>query len=148
MSTTKLGDTILEREFESEDADGNVTFIAFRLGIPYKLQDAQGVTRWRCAYQITGIGTETVHFAMGVDAIDAILICLRLADNTMKTYQKDTKITWLGKDNLGLIFSPVEQLGEKEYKPIREDENSPFREIFDEFFLHSKRNRNASKTDD
>ena len=134
MAATKLGDTILEREFESVDADGNQSIITFRLGIPYKSQDAKGIAQWRCAYQITGIGLETVHFAMGIDAIDALTTCLQLGDIFIRSYRNQRTITWLEQPDLHLVPCPVEELTEEKRNAMREEENNPFKQIFDEFF--------------
>ena len=123
MAATKLGDTILEREFESEDADGNLAIVTFRLGIPYKSQDVKGMAQWRCAYQITGIGLETVHFAMGIDAIDALTTCLQLGDIFIRSYQNRRTITFFGKEDLRLAPCPVEELSDEEWKTMREDES-------------------------
>lgn len=134
MATAGLGDTVLEREFESVDADGNKSTITFRLGIPFKLKDAIGIAQWRCNYQITGVGLENVHFAMGVDAIDALTTCLQLGDILIRSNQKRRKITFFGQEDLHLVPCPVKELSEEERKAMREDENSPFKKVFDEFF--------------
>ncbi|MBA3868985.1 MAG: hypothetical protein H0X30_07515 [Anaerolineae bacterium] len=138
MATSEMGDTILEREFDSTDTDGNKSIIKLRLGIPYQISDSTSSLKWRCAYQIIGKGSEKIKLAQGMDAIDAMLMCIQLADIFMKMYQKDTKITWLDDDWLGLIFPPVSELTEEERKATSEDENSPFKQLFDEFFRNFK----------
>ncbi len=141
MPTTELGDTVLERLFESTDADGNKSIIKLRLGIPYHVPDSTSNLKWRCAYQIIGTGFEKVKLAQGMDAIDAMLMCVQLADVWMKMYQKDMTITWLGEEWLGLVFPPASQLPE-----AIDDEHSPFFEqIFDEFFRNFKGNRSSSQ---
>ena len=143
MPTTELGDTFLEREYEATNTDGNKSIIKLRLGIPYHVPDSTSSLKWRCAYQIVGTGFEKVKLAQGMDAIDAILMCVQLADVWMKMYQKDMKITWLGEEWLGLVFPPVSELTDEI------DEHSPFFEqIFDEFFRNFKGNRSFSQAID
>lgn len=95
MPATELGDTILEREFEATDAEGNKSIIKLRLGIPYKQADELRDPKWRCNYQITGIGLENVYFARGIDAIDALIACLQLGDIFIRSYQSRRSITFL-----------------------------------------------------
>jgi hypothetical protein len=92
MPTTELGDTILEREFDSTDANSNKSIITFRLGVPFKPQEVTDLAQWRCNYQIIGIGLEKVHFAIGIDAIDALTTCLQLGDIFIRSYQERRQI--------------------------------------------------------
>jgi len=134
---SELGDTILEREFEAVDADGNQSIITFRIGTPFKDSALTGVAKWRCAYQITGIGLEKVHFAMGVDAIDALMTCIQLGEIVIRSYQKSRTITFWGEENLRLIPLSVEELSEERQKEIQQDADNPFKKIYDEFFRNA-----------
>jgi hypothetical protein len=163
MATIELGDTILEREFEATDADGNQSIIKLRLGIPYLKSDSTSSLKWRCPYQITGKGFEKVKLALGMDAIDAMLMSIQLADVWMKSYQRDMKITWMGEEWLGLIFPPLKERTDQDKIPMldnaastqafnevfpSEDENSPFKKVFDEFFRNFNGNRSSPQTPD
>ncbi len=144
----ELGDTILEREFQAVDADGNQSIIKLRVGLPYLSDDTTEIEWWRCDYQITGIGSEKVRCAHGIDALDALLMCIRLADVFMRNYQKTKTITWLGEEDLGLIPPPAEELTEEERKTMWQDEENPFKQVFDEFFRNFRANRKPPQKPD
>jgi hypothetical protein len=150
MATIELGDTILEREFESVDADGNLAIITFRLGIPYQQTETLKDAKWRCNYQITGIGLEKVYFGRGIDAIDALTTCLQLGDIFIRSYQGRRKITFFGQEDLHLVPCPVEGLSEEELeelKSIRHDPSDPFKAILDKFFGNFKPEQKPPSSD-
>ena len=122
----ELGDIILERTFESRDAKGNTGTIKLRVGIPYMISDATNDIKWRCNFQILGIGSEKIKVMRGMDAIDALLMSLRIAEAYLKSYSK-IKITWLSEEDLGLSFTPPDEAQ-------TEDDDSPFQEILDDLF--------------
>lgn len=134
MSTTELSNAIFVREFDCVDADRQHSVIQLRIGIPYKPDDATGFMQWRCDRQIIGLGFGEIRSTMGIDAIDALIMSIQLADALIQSYRPRKTITWLEQDNLGLIPPPVEPLSEEEQKTMRQDENSPFKQVFDKFF--------------
>ena len=142
MATTELGDTILEREFDAIDTEGNKSIITFRLGIPYQQTETLNDAKWRCNYQITGIGLEKVYFGRGIDAIDALTTCLQLGDIFIRSYQNRRTITFFGKEDLHLVPCSVEGYSEEELeelKSIPHDPNDPFKAILDRFYRNAKR---------
>ena len=116
--------------------------------MPYPSDNATELERWRCNYQITGIGSEKVRFVRGMDALDALLMCVRLADVFMRNYQKRQTITWLGETDLGFIPPVVEELTAEEYKALCEDEENPFKQVFDDFFGKFRTNRKPPRKPD
>ncbi len=142
--TSELGDTIFERELDWVDAEGNKKTIKLKIGMPYEVADTDGDLKWRCAYQIVGRGLETVKLARGMDAIDAMLTAIQLAYIFLKSYQKD-QITWLGDEELGLRLRSMKELNQDSERYRSEDENSPFKKAFDDFFKNFKSGREPNK---
>jgi len=92
-----------ERIFVSQDKAGIKAEIKLVLGSP-ELIDTD---RWRCSFQIMGIGHEKIRSADGVDTLDALLMGLRMANTLLEYFSKQESktITWLGENNLGLFGS-------------------------------------------
>jgi Domain of unknown function (DUF6968) len=126
--TYELGEIILERDFEMLDAKGNSGNIKLLIGKPYKIAESE----WCCPYQITGITSETVRAAPGRDAIEAMLTSLQIAEAWLKSY-RNKKITWEGSEDFLLHLPPLEAIREGD-NGTSDDDNSPFKKVFDEFF--------------
>ena len=138
----ELGDIFLEREFESVDPNGNPGVIKLRIGKPYRLVDTDDFANWRCPYQLIGIGSEKIREARGIDAIDAMLTSLQLADVWLKSYSR-LKITWFDRSEyLGLTLLPPVELTDEEKAKI--DPHNAFEDIFEEFFRNLKNKRKDS----
>ncbi len=110
-----LGEIIFERDFEAKDDSGNISYIKLRVGKPeLDMEVTKDLENrfWFCAHQIIGVGSEKVHFARGLDTLDALLTSLKMADAGLKfradAYHK--KITWLGESDLGLPSSGYENI--------------------------------------
>lgn len=68
---------------------------------------SQGRTNsWECEFQITGIGSETIHVIRGIDEIHALLMALNTIAIHLREYAKQYELTWFGQDDLGfpIIF--------------------------------------------
>ena len=131
----ELGDTTVNRIFESVDSNGNSVAIELRLGKPYMVSESNSSLKWRCPYQIIGIGMENVKEGQGIDAIDAMLVSLRFAEAHLKSYGRTQgkKITWLGEEDLGFYHSAQVELQDED-SGVLETGDSPFKKVFDEFF--------------
>jgi hypothetical protein len=135
----QLGEVILERDFETRDNDGHVGQAKLRIGKPLLQPETSSSLHWYCPYQIVGVGSESVHGMSGIDALDALLTTLKVANALLKDYahMDGKKITWLGEDHLGLPeieASDAESDGEHE-------SFAGFEEIFEEFFGNFGRNK-------
>lgn len=111
----KLGDVIFEREFEAKDADGNRSYIKLRIGaseLDVELNKVSEIGAWFCPHQIIGIGSERVNIGRGIDALDALLTTLKLADASLKFYARvhHKNITWKGINDFGLPSSGYEDI--------------------------------------
>jgi hypothetical protein len=102
MKTHQLGEVILERDFQTRDADGNTSAVKLRIGKPHFEEAMRG---WNCVRQIIGLGDEKVRPGYGVDSIQALLETLKMAEAELRVMAKHEhkQITWLGGDDLGMI---------------------------------------------
>jgi len=128
----ELGDITLERTFESHDSSGKLGTVTLRIGIPYLFTESKTERKWRCPYQIIGIGPEKIKIAPGMDAIDALQLCLLFAETFLKEYARldHVNLTWLGEEWLGLSPVEIPDLDDSNF----ESDDSTFREVFEEFF--------------
>jgi len=58
---------------------------------------------YRCEYQIVGIGSGKVRYAMGEDSMQALLLALQFIGTDLYTSDeaKAGRLTWFGSPNLG-----------------------------------------------
>lgn len=123
----ELGEVMLERDFETHDADGNVGQVKLRVGRPQLIPTGDREF-WYCPHQIIGGASEHVRALRGMDALDALLMTLKLAHFELGSYARDShkKITWLGDKHLGL---PELEVSDEEHEGF-----AGFEEAFEEFF--------------
>lgn len=113
MTLSELGDVIAERELEVGGAGRAVV----RIGRP--TPDPTRGGDWRCPFQIIGLGDEAVHEAFGVDAVQALQLCLQMIDIHLAEQRRAHEITWLGSDDLGFFpivnfADPMDETGDGE----------------------------------
>jgi hypothetical protein len=137
--TVELGEITLERQFEFVDRHGDSGIITLRLGKPTIQSDSDSSLKWRCPFQIVGLGPEKLKEAPGMDAVDAVLNSLRLAEVLLTSYGQsyNTKITWHGEVDLGLSLLPVASSEQDRNPPKGNDD--PFKKVFDDFFRNFDR---------
>lgn len=89
-------DAILHRQFEL-DEDGTVDLYVWR---PFAETDV----RWACTFLIDGLGAKKPKNAYGVDAAQALSLCLIMASTDLYASEayKEGRLTWLGSRDLGL----------------------------------------------
>lgn len=107
MATIPPDKVLTERVFVSQDKMGVNNEVKLILAKPEHIDQY----RWRCSFQIQGIGHEKIRTADGVDLLDALLMSLRMADMLLEYFSQHAgkTITWLGKDDLGLITGENDQ---------------------------------------
>lgn len=101
---TGLGDVIAERELEVEGTGRAIV----RIGRP--TADPREGGDWRCPFQIIGLGDEAVHEAFGVDAVQALQLCLQMIDIHLGEQRKKYDLIWLDGEDLG--FFPIVNFAE------------------------------------
>uniref|UniRef100_UPI00403F6C9D DUF6968 family protein n=1 Tax=Asticcacaulis sp. DW145 TaxID=3095608 RepID=UPI00403F6C9D len=86
----------MHRQFEL-DEDGSVDLYVWR---PFAETDA----RWACTFLIEGLGAKKPKNAYGVDAAQALCLCLIMASTDLYTSEayKKGRLAWLGSRDLGL----------------------------------------------
>ena len=127
-----LSEPISKRIFESTDVDGKIEPIHLILGKPYEIPESGKVLKWRCLFQIVGIGSDRVQAGPGgMDSLDALLVALSLAGEIIRSYgvAQHKKITWLNEEHLGLV--PI-NVSEQSDNMIEQKDG--FDQIFDTFF--------------
>ncbi|HYO66859.1 MAG TPA: hypothetical protein VEU33_12315 [Archangium sp.] len=97
---TNIGDVIAEREFEFLQS-GQTQQVRLLIGRPRRM--AEPDSDWTCPFQIQGLGDEQIREACGVDAVQAIMLCLRMAGALLEHHQeRGLDLTWLEQKELGL----------------------------------------------
>lgn len=119
---------IMEREFETLDAAGNAGTIQLRIGQPYFVTEN---LVWLCPFQMTGVRNSRPWQGVGMDTIGAVLNSLDMARRLLEveSHSYHIKITWQGKEDLGLYTAPP-------LDDLPDDIKSKFdfQKVFDEFF--------------
>ncbi len=97
---TNIGDVIVEREFELRQG-GQSQRVRLLIGRPRRM--AEPGSDWTCPFQIQGLGDEQIREACGVDAVQALMLCLQMASALLQHHRKQgLALTWLGQKDLGL----------------------------------------------
>ncbi len=130
-----ISEPILEREFAAVDPQGNPLVVRLRIGMPYLYSDDHDFMDWRCPYQIVGVGLNKIREGRAIDAIDALITSLRLADVQLKYTAHN--ITWLGQEDLGFPFLPIPSLSDEEKSRL----DPGWQETFDQFFSDFEKKR-------
>lgn len=123
---------IMERSFETLDANGSVGTIRLRVGQPYLKSEAETRGKWRCPFQIIGTDIDHSMKAPGNDSLETVLMSLRTARIILEDHSKkhNIKITWQGYEDLGLWLFPSDETVSSDKKISTFD----FEEIFNDFF--------------
>jgi len=95
MGTDELNDVVAERELERPGEKS--ARIVVRIGRP----QPDPVIDWTCSYQLQGIGDELVRTAHGIDAVQALQLCIGMIRVDLAALQRSHGLTWLGEDDLG-----------------------------------------------
>lgn len=99
----ELGEIIAERRLSSKAEDGLTGEVLVLLGKPRPFPDAP-YGDYYCPYQISGVGSEKVSGAGGVDAFQAMQLAMVAIGSTLEYLQKTYKVdlTWNdGSTDLG-----------------------------------------------
>jgi hypothetical protein len=95
MSMDELNDVVAERELERPEEES--ARIVVRIGRPQPDPEMD----WTCSYQIRGIGDEQVRTAHGIDAVQALQLCMGMIRADLGALQRSHRLTWLGEVDLG-----------------------------------------------
>ena len=93
MEKDDLGDVIAMRELSLVEGDAVPKTVLVKLGKPRQFPDASS---YYVPFQITGIGSEKVRRAGGVDAIQAIQLAMKMIGATLDKLNQDVggSIRW------------------------------------------------------
>ena len=80
--------------------------MSVRVGAP--VPDPRVGGDWMCPGQVLGLGDEKVRAAHGVDAIQALQLCLHMLDALVRQLERaeGCQTTWLSMPDLGLLSPP------------------------------------------
>lgn len=76
---------------------------------------------YKCEYQIVGIGSGKIRYAMGEDSMQALMLALQTIGTDLYTSgaSKEGRLTWLGSPNLGFpVPDIIADLVPKDSHPI------------------------------
>jgi hypothetical protein len=74
MKIEELGEVMAARELSLSEGDADPKTVMVRLGMPRQFPDSSS---YYVPFQITGIGSEKIRYAGGVDAIQAIQLAMK-----------------------------------------------------------------------
>jgi len=104
MEINSLGEVIAERRLSMTSRDGQQVAITVKLGKPVEFPEGSG---YYAPFQITGIGSEKIKYAGGVDAIQAIQLAMKMVAATLNALQDQqaVELSWEAGDEGDLGFS-------------------------------------------
>lgn len=104
MQLKSIGIEIARREL-----DANGARVSVAIGKPEKFPDADD---YFCPYQVTGIGNGKVRYAGGVDAVQALLLALKMigADLYTSKEAQAKQLSWSAGENGNLGFPVPDSL--------------------------------------
>ncbi len=70
---------------------------------------------WACPYQITGIGDEKLHYAVGIDSVQSLQLAMFAVDADLSVFRKEVKLTFLDENHLGFPSTTREATGSCPY---------------------------------
>jgi hypothetical protein len=108
MSGTALSDVIAERELTSGGGKGFL-----RIGKPEPDTREGGDWRctfgdWRCTFEVVGLGDDIVQEVFGIDSMQALQLCLQVAEVVLTERSRTSELGWLGGEGHGLY--PLDNL--------------------------------------
>jgi hypothetical protein len=126
---------IMERGFETVDANGNAGTIQLRIGQPYLKAGTIFRSIWCCPVQIIGVGIDHTYNAPGLDSLETVLNSLQLAKHMLEHHSQKNmlKITWQGEEDL-LLWTYVEPTQSERSEEDKAETEALFQKGFDEFF--------------
>src|SRR6266566_5617373 len=99
----ELGEVIASRELYSIEDNGSKRRVVVKLGKPVPFPDSND---YYAPFQITGIGSETVLCAGGIDAFQAIQEVMKVIDAQCRALNQTSSIRlrWEGDEGGGFGF--------------------------------------------
>lgn len=103
MQITSLGDVIAERRFSLTTRDGQQTVVTVKLGKPVEFDDGTG---YYAPFQLTGIGSEKIKYAAGVDAVQALQLAMKMIGANLNALRDpdSVELEWEAGDKGDLGF--------------------------------------------
>lgn len=134
-----LTDYLFERTYEQVYPHGERRRITLQVGKPYLLDASDPI--WRCGWRLVRAdAVGRVNIAQGLDALDALLCALKLADALLKSYADPPsyQVFWQG-DVPGTGLPGI--LVEAPEPPLLQVDDSVFEEVLKAFFRDYKTRR-------
>lgn len=97
-----IGDVIAERELLLSKGGSGARTVIVKLGMPRQFPDGTG---YYAPFQVTGVGSEKVRYAGGIDAIQAIQLAMKMVGAYVSALTNEGgDLRWEGGDNGDLGF--------------------------------------------
>jgi hypothetical protein len=77
---------------------------------------------WACLYKFIGIGNEKLHYAAGIDAVQALQLAMFAVGAELNVLRKDVRLAFLDENHLGFPGSLREAVGSCPYCKSGDDE--------------------------
>src|SRR6266496_3681883 len=102
MEIDDIGQAIAVRKLLLSEGDAADRTVLVTLGMPRQFPDATG---YYAPFQVTGMGSEKVKYAGGIDAIQAIQLAMKMIGAYFSALADEgTDLSWEGGDNSDLGF--------------------------------------------
>lgn len=103
MQIKSLGEVIAERCLSMTTRDGRLKTVTVKLGKPVQFDDGTG---YYAPFQITGIGSEKIKYAGGVDAIQAVQLAMKMIGANLYALRdvESVELEWEAGDKGDLGF--------------------------------------------
>ena len=86
MDLNEIQEVIATRELSLDEPQGITRKVTVSIGKPEPFPDAEGCY---CPFQILGIGSETVKYAAGIDAVQALQLVMIMIGATLQFLTKE-----------------------------------------------------------
>lgn len=96
---------ICERIIEVALPNDELRELVIKIGKPFP--DPKPGGDWACTFEVTGLEEKIINTAFGVDALQALLLCIKMIEANLKYLERkiNVRFTWLESDDLGLSMA-------------------------------------------
>lgn len=106
MYLKDIGEVIASREFDLADKHDARKTLRVLIGKPQPTLESGG---YYCPFQISGVGSEEIKYAAGIDAVQALQLVMVMIGATLRFLNEDLggNLTWEGSSEGELGFPSV-----------------------------------------
>jgi hypothetical protein len=92
---------IASRQLPVRDPNGSTSSVGIVVGTPVP-DPLDPLRTWACPYQIRALGRVETRAIFGIDAMQALILCLHVLPSELRALARETGIRFLDESDLGL----------------------------------------------